>query len=275
MIDPIPEFVDTTNQVTARAPAESSVLTRRFPARPESFSFEPSQRWVRGVVDGTAIVDSFSQFLIWEPRAKVPEYMYPREHVRTDLLVPSEPGPGPQRYFRPATRDVEWFDLVLGDRRIHQVAWRWLVPGLEDYLSVSWYYDVLDDWFEEDEPVHTHPRDPYNRVDAIPSSRHVTVTGPDGSVLAETTAPVLVYETGLPTRYYIPASDVHLDSLTPLAQWTSCPYKGFANDHWSLPGNEAPVAWSYSAPTPNLRSIAGYIAFYQDGTVISVDGETS
>ena len=272
MTDPIPQFADATNRVIARAPAESPALVRRFPARPDSFSFEPSQRWVRGVVDGIAIVDSRTQFLIWEPHAKVPEYLYPREHVRTDLLVPSESGPGPQQYFRPTTDHVEWFDLVLGGRRLEHVAWRWRVPGLEDYLAVSWYYDVLDAWFEEDEPVHTHPRDPHNRVDAIPSSRHVTITGADGSPLAETTAPVLVYETGLPTRYYIPAPDVRFGMLEPSDEWSSCPYKGFANSYWSLPGSEKPIAWSYSEPTPNLAAITDYIAFYQEGTRISVDG---
>lgn len=268
----IPQFEDQTSTIKARPPIESSSLTRRFPARPDRFTFEPSERWVRGIAGDTAVVDSKAQFLIWEPLAKVPEYLFPRAHVRTDLMTRSATPPAPGSFYRPTTDQVEWFDLVIGSRRINHAAWTWLVPGLEDYLTVNWFAGVLDGWFEEDEPVHTHPRDPYNRVDAIPSSRHIIVRSQDGITLAETHAPVLVYETELPIRYYIPPQDVDFDKLEPLAERSSCPYKGFADNYWQLPGTGKPVAWSYPDPVPNLAVVTDYVAFYQERTTIVVDG---
>src|SRR3954469_12040078 len=92
-------------------PTESELLARRFPRYPDRFTYEPSSRWVRGLLDGVAIVDSRHQILVWEPGHKVPEYGFPVEHVRTDLLEPgNDPALG---YWRPQTTDVTWFDLAL------------------------------------------------------------------------------------------------------------------------------------------------------------------
>jgi uncharacterized protein (DUF427 family) len=130
----------------------------------------------------------------------------------------------------------------------------------------------MDAWFEEDEEVFTHPRDPYTRVDILPSSRHVRVEV-DGLTVAESTKPTLLFETGLATRYYLPKTDVRMDLLTPTATSSHCPYKGDAN-YWSLAleGAVADVAWSYRTPLPESQKIAGLVCFYPEKVDLYVDG---
>ncbi|WP_082198236.1 DUF427 domain-containing protein [Paenibacillus sp. FJAT-27812] len=266
----IPRF--EKRPIDAILPTESLTLTRRFVPYPDRFTFESSARWIRAVVGDIAVVDSRSQILVWEPRHKVPEYGFPIEHVRTDLLIPSQERPEPREFYRPQTTDVSWFDLKLGERHIPFAAWSWNVEGLKGYLGVNWFNGVLDGWFEEDQPVMTHPRDPYNRVDALPSSRHVVVWA-NGRVIAETHDPVLVYETGLPVRYYFPVADVDFSTLVKTDYWSECPYKGYSDGYWRLSEDDVNIAWSYSDPRPELSEIAGRIAFYNDRVQLVVDGE--
>ncbi len=116
---------------------------------------------------------------------------------------------------------------------------------LEGYVRLEW--DAMDEWFEEDEPVYVHPRDPHTRVDILDSSRHVVVRV-DGTTVADSHHPRLLFETGLPTRYYLPMTDVRLELLAPTATVTRCPYKGSAT-YWSL-GEHADLAWCYRTPLP-------------------------
>lgn len=265
----IPSFT-TPSQEPSAAPSTSPLLQPRFPRYPETYTFEPSTRRVRGIVGDVAVVDSREQILVWEPGHKVPEYGFPRAHVRTGLLRESDGLPEPGTRYRPQTPNVRWFDLVMPDRVIRHAAWQWTVAGLEDHFAVTWTRGVLDAWYEEDELVMTHPRDPFIRVDALPSSRHVTVSI-GGVVVADTTAAVAVYETGLPTRWYIPREDVRFDTLTPVETWSECPYKGYATDYWSTAdGHIAHVAWSYPDPQPNVAAITGLVAFFDDDVELRV-----
>lgn len=267
----VPSLPGTPKTAIPRAPAENEQLARRFPAYPDRFTFEPSSRWVRGVVDDVAVVDSRHQLLVWEPRAKVPEYAFPLEHVRVDLLEPVAERPAvTDRYWRPTSPDAQWFDLVAG-RRIPGAAWKWNVPGLQDYIAVSWYPGVLDAWYEEDELVITHPRDPGNRVDVVASSRRVEVSCA-GRRLAACSRPTLLFEHGLPTRFYLPADDVDFAQLEPVEITSTCPYKGESDRYWKLCGGEQEIAWSYSAPFDQVSAIAGLIAFYNERVELTVDG---
>ncbi|MDH2416294.1 DUF427 domain-containing protein [Nocardioides sp. CER19] len=251
-------------------PLESAALVRRFPRYPDTFTYEPSSRWVRGVLDGVTVVDSRHQILVWEPGHKVPEYGFPRDHVRLDLL---EAGAAPEAgYYRPQTKDVEWYDLVVGEHRVRGAAWKWNTPGLEDYVAVSWFPGVLDAWYEEDELVITHPRDPGNRVDVIPSSRHVVVRAGD-RVLAESRRPLALFENRLPTRFYLPAEDVHWDHLERVEVVSTCPYKGTADGYWALKGApDREVAWAYSKPFHQVSAIKDHVAFYNERVELVVDG---
>ena len=139
-------------------------------------------------------------------------------------------------------------------------------------MTVSW--DAAEHWYEEDEEVFVHPRDPFVRVDAIKSSRHVRVER-DGRMLAESGDPILVFETGLPTRYYFNRTDVDFTKLVPSETVTSCPYKGTTSGYWSavVEGRTHPdVAWTYDFPTREVLPLAGLIAFYNEKTDIFVDG---
>ncbi|WP_433365308.1 DUF427 domain-containing protein [Actinoplanes sp. CA-142083] len=133
---------------------------------------------------------------------------------------------------------------------------------------------ALDSWFEEDEEIFGHPRSPYHRVDALRSSRHVRVEL-DGVTLAESSSPVLLFETALPTRYYISRTDLNMDALEHTGTQTLCPYKGRTSDYWTVrtPAGVYPdFAWSYAFPLPAVAAIAGLVAFYNEKVDLYVDG---
>lgn len=239
-----------------------------------SIRTEPIDKWVRGYVGDTAVVDTRAPLLFWEERFPVPGYAFAREDVRTDLLRPAAGEPPKQRFYGPKGPVRDWFDVVVGDRVVPHAAWVRDDPALADRLVFNWRPGVLDRWMEEDEEVIEHPRDPHKRVEAIASTRHVQVSR-DGVVLADSRRPVLLYETELPTRYYLPREDVRLDLLESSANRSRCPYKGAAEEYWSLPGVEGGenIAWSYPAPFPAVGKVAGMIAFYNELVDITLDGE--
>jgi uncharacterized protein (DUF427 family) len=120
-----------------------------------------------------------------------------------------------------------------------------------------------------------HPRNPYSRVDALRSTRRVRVEL-EGVVLAESSSPVMVFETGLPTRYYLNRTEVDFTHLTKSDTVTACPYKGKTTGYWSVRLDDAvhaDLAWSYDFPTRQLLPIAGLIAFYNEKVDIVLDGK--
>jgi len=214
---------------------------------------------------GVVVADTRQPRLVWES-PHYPAYYLPRADVRTELLVPSA-----RTEHSPSRGAARYFDVQVDDRRVVDAAWCYPESPLEalrDLLRFEW--GAMDAWFEEDEEVFVHPRDPYTRVDILASSRHVQVEV-DGVTLAETARPTLLFETGLPVRYYLPKVDVRLDLLEPRETTSACPYKGLAR-YWSAPG--APdVAWSYPTPLPESQKIAGLVCFYNERVDLIVDGE--
>lgn len=232
--------------------------------------FETSDKWVRALVGDTAVVDSRAPILFWDEAFPIPSYAFPREDFRTDLLRPAaEPSTPGSNFFGPKGPVAEWFDLHLDGRILSHAAWVLDDADVRDRIVLTWQPGVIDHWFEEDEEVFGHPRDPHKRVDALQSSRHVTVAL-EGVALAETHHPVLLFETGLPTRYYFPRGDVDFDRLTSSGQRSLCPYKGRAEEYWDAPGATG-VAWSYAHPYPAVDKIAGLVAFYNELVDITVD----
>lgn len=235
---------------------------------------EVIDKWVRAYVGDVAVVDSRAPVLFWEDDFPVPAYAFSRHDVRTDLM--SEATGAPPRhpfFFLPKGPVAQWFDLTVGDRVVPFAAWVRDAPELRDLLVLSWQPGLLDRWLEEDETVVGHPRDPYKRVEAIASSRHVVVEL-DGLRLADSTRPVLLFETGLPTRYYLPREDVVLPALTPSPHRSHCPYKGIADTYWNIGDDPAvaDAAWSYAAPLPAVGKVAGMVAFYNELVDITIDG---
>ena len=147
------------------------------------------------------------------------------------------------------------------------------IDGLAGTVRFEWA--ALDAWFEEDEQVFVHPRNPYTRVDALRSTRTVRVEL-DGVVLAESPSPVMVFETGLPTRYYLNRTDVGFEHLVPSGTVTACPYKGTTSGYWSVQAGDdrhQDLAWAYDFPTRQLLPIAGLVAFYNEKVDIFLDGQ--
>jgi uncharacterized protein (DUF427 family) len=229
---------------------------------------ETGEKRIRAYVGGELVADTTRPLLVWE-KPYYPTYYFHASDVRTELLAP-EGGVAhsPSR----------------GDGHLHAVrAGRAYVPGaalrfhespfseLRDTIRLDW--NSMDAWFEEDEQVFTHPRDPYTRVDILPSSRHVRVEAA-GITVAESPKPALLFETNLPTRYYLPRTHVRMDLLVPSDTVTHCPYKGDA-EYWSLrDGGEAfaDIAWSYRTPLPESQKIAGLVGFYTERVDLYVDG---
>ena len=134
-----------------------------------------TDRWVRGAVGDTLVVDSRDQLLVWEAELPVPRYLFRNEDVRAEHLVPTD-APHKRSYHHPNSRVVAWFDVVVGDRTLRHGAWR--REGFEEYTGVTWERGGLDHWYEEDVEVYEHPHDPFVRIDAMPSSRLVGTTRP-------------------------------------------------------------------------------------------------
>ena len=235
---------------------------------------EPIDKRVRGIVGDTVVVDSRRPLLFWEDGFPVPNYAYDPADVRMDLLAPtvSEPPDGFD-FFGPHGAVAETFDLVLDGRTLSRAAWRRDDPALAGRIVLSWQPRLLDRWLEEDEEVGGHPRDPYHRVEVLNSSRHVVVSL-DGVTLAESRRPVLLFETSLPTRYYLPEEDVNAEALEPGKARSFCPYKGKADRYWSVRAGAggADIAWCYDHPLPAVGKIAGRVAFYNELVDLRVDG---
>jgi uncharacterized protein (DUF427 family) len=142
-------------------------------------------------------------------------------------------------------------------------------PAVDGYVTVAW--DAVDQWLEEEDEVVVHPRDPYHRIDVVNSSRGVVVRV-SGAELANSTAFRILFETGLPPRYYLPREDVRMDALALSAVRTGCAYKGFP-DHFDAGADEA-VAWSYTEPRRDAELVRDRICFYQerDEVEVEIDG---
>ncbi len=229
---------------------------------------EPVPRRIRASVAGVVVADTTRALYVWE-RPSFPLYYAPRADVRADLLVDENISE------ETAQGTVQRFGLRVG--RLHlpgaaALVTRSDIPGLHDTVRLEW--EAFDAWFEEDEQVFVHPRSPYVRVDALRSTRTVRVES-HGVVLGQSASPVMVFETGLPTRYYLDPTDLDFSRLLASDTVTACPYKGTTGGYWSarIDGRVHPdVAWTYRFPTRELLPIAGLVAFYNEKVDIFVDG---
>ena len=212
--------------------------------------------------------DTTDATYVWE-HPGYPQYYVPRHDVRPGLLIPE----GRAQHSQFGT--VESYALKVGPEsrgRAAKVVTDSAIGRLKDTVRFAW--DALDGWFEEEEQVFVHARNPYVRVDALRTSRRLRVEAA-GVVLAETLSPVAVFETGLRTRYYVERADVRFEHLEPSETVTACPYKGTTSHYWSVDtagGRIDDVAWSYESPLAEVAAIAGLVAFYDEKVVIHVDG---
>ncbi|GAB2928072.1 DUF427 domain-containing protein [Rhodococcus aerolatus] len=218
-------------------PAAAGITPGHFPGPPVTTGHvEPCPRRIRVRHGGRWVLDTLDAFYAWE-HPHYPQYAVPAAGLPAALAAAARPAPDDPRL-------------------AHHV-----VLGL----------DAGDAWFEEDEQVHGHPRSPYVRVDALRSHRRVRVSL-DGAVLADSPDAVVVFETGLPPRFYLDPTRVDHALLTPSGTVTRCPYKGVTSAYWHA-GEVMDVAWSYGAPTLALAPVAGLVCF--DDTLVRVDVDPS
>ncbi|MFI5063368.1 MAG: DUF427 domain-containing protein [Streptosporangiales bacterium] len=225
-------------------------------------------RRIRAVLGGEVVLDTTKALYVWE-WPNYPQYYIPVADVKPAVLVDEQ---HIQKLHLGTARRHALRAGEVSRPRAARVYADDALDGLAGTVRFEW--DALDAWFEEDEQVFVHPRNPYTRVDALRSTRVVRVEL-DGAVLAESAAPVLVFETGLPTRYYVNRTEVNFDYLLPTDTVTSCPYKGRTSGYWSVRVGETvhpDLAWSYDFPTRQLLPIAGMIAFYNEKVDVTIDG---
>lgn len=247
-----------------------------FGSGPGKFDFTPPERvrywepWprrMRALVGDETVLDSRRGVQLWET-GRFSRFYYPLDDVRSDFLVPSA---RPRQEGKPQ----KW-GLRIADREISDCVTASpltddgeLLPGM-----VSLRYHAMDGWFEEDDPIYAHPRDPYHRVDVRLSSRHVVVRH-EGEVVGESHRPKLLFETNNPIRYYLPFVDVRADLLTRSETVSPCPYKG-EGQHWHVTtaaGTVEDAAWSLPHPLPEGLAAAQHICFYPEKVDVEVDGE--
>ena len=259
--------------ITAREDRKIINGDRSAAFREEPVRTEPCPRRIRARFNGRIVADSTAVLYVFE-RDHLPVYYFPLADVDQKALVRSERTTHCSR-----KGDATYWSLKVGDREATDAVWGYERPldeiaQLRDHVAIYW--NQIDHWYEEDDEVFVHARDPYNRVDALRSSRSVRVEV-DGVVLAETTRPTLVFETGLPTRYYIPQEDVELELLRDSDTRTACPYKGRARYFSAqLPDRVAnDIAWVYDFPIPEAPKLEQLIAFYDEHVDTWVDGVAS
>ncbi|QIN81307.1 DUF427 domain-containing protein [Rubrobacter tropicus] len=232
---------------------------------------EDSPRRVRVVFAGETVADSRSVKLLHE-KNHLPVYYFPEEDVRRDLLEETD-----HTTHCPFKGDASYWSVKVGDRVAENAVWGYpepldSAPPLKGL--VAFYWKAMDAWFEEEEEVFVHPRDPYHRVDVLESSRRVKVSV-SGEVLAETDRPKVLFETGLPPRYYIPPEDVRREALRPSEKETRCPYKGVASYYSVEAGGELleDIVWYYPEPIPAVAGIVDHLCFFNEKVDLEVDGE--
>lgn len=251
--------------------------------------YEPIGKRIRAVLSGGTVVDTARAVLVWEPRRIVPSYAVPAGEVRGELapavaVAGDTQGSGvqmpglsrrpvltPSVPFAVHTADGQVVDVRAHGQDRPGAGFRLADPDLAGYVVLD--FAAFDGWFEEDEPNVAHPRDPFHRIEVLASSRHVRLEL-DGQVLAESSRPMLLFETMLPVRYYLPREDIRAE-LSPSGTRTYCAYKGRAS-YWSATVGDrvvADIAWAYQQPLHDAAQVRGLLAFFDEHVDVVVDGE--
>ncbi|UNK46415.1 DUF427 domain-containing protein [Arthrobacter sulfonylureivorans] len=227
---------------------------------------EPTGRRIRVRLGGGLVADSArARLLVQYGRGELPTYYLPREDVAAGALANPRAGSAGQQIW----------DVALGSKRAEAGAWEHPNPtgelaDLAGHVTFSWRQL---EWYEEDERALVHARDPYKRVDTLRSSRRVQIYL-EGQKVADSIRPLLLFETYLPVRYYLPAEDVRTDLLEASDTVTSCPYKGMAR-YWSVRLGQnlvRDVMWSYPDPIPENPKIRDLFCFFNERVDLVVDG---
>jgi uncharacterized protein (DUF427 family) len=270
----------------------------------DTLRYEPTAKRLRVSVGSHLVADTEDSLLVWEPKRLVPAYAVAEQNISAELISTGhhEPDPGtppildPRNPFTQHTTSGEVYDVVVGDKTLPSAAFRSDDPDLAGHILLDF---GSFDWLEEDEPIVSHPHDPFHRIDILRSSRHVRIEL-EGRLLAESSAPVLLFETLLPVRFYLPRADV-TSELQPNDTVSYCAYKGRASyfslpdvradvaslsdvradaaslpnvraDVASRPDARADVAWKYPEPLREAEPVRDHVCFFDERVDVIVDG---
>jgi uncharacterized protein (DUF427 family) len=243
--------------------------------------FEPSPARIRAFGDGEPVLDSQRALLVWEPRRLIPVYAVPADDlVATATATDPQPEPPDLTSVPPMLGPMDFWlhtipgtvlDLHVGARRLPECAFVTEDPDLADTVILD--FEAFDEWRAEDEVLAGHPHDPFKRIDVLASSRHVEVSLA-GTVLASTDRALMLLETHLPVRYYIPPQDVRMDLLAPSTTTSTCAYKGTSSYRSTSDGEESgrDIAWHYPDPLDDALRVRDYVCFWSERTDLAVDG---
>jgi uncharacterized protein (DUF427 family) len=232
---------------------------------------EDSPRRVRAMFNGATIADSVQMKMMHETR-HIPVYYFPIEDVDMSLLTRTD-----HSTHCPHKGDASYWSVNVGDKTAENAVWTYEnpmdhVPDLKGLVGIYW--SEMDHWYEEDEEIVIHARDPYKRIDTVLSKRHVEVKL-GGEIVASSKAATFLFETGMPTRYYIPKEDVRADVLSESDLRTGCPYKGNANYYSVDAGGKTfeNIVWYYPDPIAEIPKIKDLLCFFNEKVdAIHVDG---
>jgi uncharacterized protein (DUF427 family) len=233
--------------------------------------FDPVPQRIRAIFAGETLVDSTNAKLLHETK-HLPVYYFPEHDVRQDLL-----GPSTKTSHCPHKGDARYWSISAGGRRVPDAVWAYPEPiEAASFLAghLAFYWDAVDEWFAEDAQLFGHPRDPYSRIDVYPTTRRVRVLL-DGEMLADSVRAKVLFESGLPPRYYFPPDDVNLDLLVPSPTRTRCAYKGSASYWHALVRGTLhdDLAWAYREPQHDAEPVRDMIAFFNERADVEVAGE--
>ena len=226
-------------------------------------------RRVRAVFGGQTVADTTRAMLLHETGLP-PQLYVPIDDIRADLIQPTD-----HHTYCPFKGTASYWSVSAGGQHAENAIWAYPEPNAESAWLQGYaglYWDAMDEWYDEDERVEGHIRDPYHRVDVRRSSRHVTVRVGD-QVIAETTRPLLLSETGLPNRFYVSAEDVKPGLLEATGTHTVCPYKGTAS-YWTIQADGKKLTdavWSYPQAEGDSAPISGYLSFLHDDLTVDVN----
>jgi uncharacterized protein (DUF427 family) len=252
-------------------PAPAGTFNFETPEPGMALYLEPTPKRIRVEVGGETIADSRRAMLLHEGGHQ-PIYYFPPEDVRSDVLEPSE-----KHTHCPKKGDASYYTINVGDTVVRSGAWYYPeplegAPPIEGLIA--FYWGKMGRWLEEDEEAVVHPRDPYHRIDVLRTERDIRISL-DGELLAETRGAMALFESNLPTRWYLRREAVSAE-LKSSDTITHCPYKGEAHYHSVKLASGATaedLVWCYEDPLPEAGRIAGLVCFFNERVDIELDGE--
>ncbi|MCW2984271.1 MAG: hypothetical protein JWR63_1841 [Conexibacter sp.] len=228
----------------------------------------PLPRRIRAELGGEVVLDTEGAIFVHETGLK-PALYVPLADVRDGALERTD-----HTTHCPFKGDASYRTITVGDGVAENALWVYDAPlqdaaWLEGYAGV--YLDRLDRWYDEDEEVLGFP-DPYHRVDVRRTSRRVEVRA-QGELVVVSERALLLAETALANRFYVPREDVSAKLHGPTDTTSWCPYKGTAT-YWNLELADGTVltdaVWSYETPYPESQPVQGLVSFWGDDVVVSV-----